>query len=283
MPATRAPHYRVVGVLGRGATAVVELAVAPDGTRVARKRVALTGSAVDIDQARTRLRREAVVLARLRHPGIVPVLAVDDDAGDLVIVMPALVGNLADRVAAGGPLPPAEVAEGAVTLLGALATAHAAGVVHRDVKPANVLVDHRGRLALADFGLAGGPATTAGLTMAGTVLGTPAWMAPEQARGEPVGPAADVFALGATLLFAATGATPWGDGPPAAALARAASGAPCRLPATTPSSLAGLLAAMLRPDPRQRPGAAALLAAAPVAAAGGSPATAPTAPAGAPA
>ncbi|MCU4184233.1 serine/threonine protein kinase [Acidiferrimicrobium sp. IK] len=252
-------RYEVVGLLGRGAMAVVELAVTQDGTRVARKRLPLGGSALEMETARRRLRREAEILAALHHPSIVPVLDVEDDGTDVVIVMPALAGSLADRVALGGPLPPAQVVAAGRALLEGLAAAHRAGVTHRDVKPGNVLFDDAGRPALADFGVAVSRDLTAGLTVAGTVVGTPHWMAPEQARGESAGPASDVFSLGATLLFAATGQTPWGAGPPDAVLARAARGEHIPLPATVPTVLRAPLAAMLHPDPACRPSAAAVL------------------------
>lgn len=247
--------WDVVGLLGRGGCGVVELAVAPDGTRVARKRVTLGGSAEAIAEARRRLRREAEVLSALRHPAIVPVLAVEDDHDGLVLVLPAYEASLADRA----PLPPAAVAALGTRLLGALAAAHAAGVVHRDVKPANVLLDAAGAGALADFGAAAGGGLTAGLTAEGGTIGTPMWMAPEQARGEAVGPAADIWALGATLRFAATGRPPHPDGPPSVLLARAAAGRRLDL-GGLPAWLAGPLAAMLHPDPAARPTAADLLA-----------------------
>ena len=107
----------------------------------------------------------------------------------------------ADRVRDRGPRPPEEVAALALPLLGALAAAHRQGVVHRDIKPSNVLFDADGAPLLADFGVATSRDATDGLTGAGLVVGTPSFMAPEQARGERPGPPADVFALGATLRF----------------------------------------------------------------------------------
>lgn len=249
----------MVGLLGRGAMAVVELAVAPDGTRVARKRIALAGSAAEMDLARRRLRREAEILRSLRHPAIVPILDVEDDGTDVVIVMPALAGSLADRVAMSGPLPPGQVVAVGRSLLEALAAAHRGGIVHRDIKPGNVLFDEHGRAALADFGVAVSREATHGLTVAGTVVGTPMWMAPEQARGESAGPPADVYALGATLRFAATGATPHPAGPPDVVLARVARGEAVQQPDTLPGALRGPLDAMLDPDPARRPSAAEVL------------------------
>jgi len=251
--------YVVEERLGRGGMGVVELAVAPDGTRVALKRIAVTGSAAAQREARTRLRREAEVLGRLDHPGVVTLLDVVVDGDDLVLVMPWLRGgSLADRVAQGGPLPASEVEGLADHLLGALAAAHRAGVVHRDVKPSNVLFDDEGRPYLTDFGVATARDATAGLTTTGGTVGTPAFLAPEQARGETVGPAADVFALGATLRWAATGVGPWGDGRTDVVLWRASRGRLTRPPRHLPASLRALLDATLDPRPERRPSAAAL-------------------------
>ena len=205
--------YQIVGLLGRGGSAVVELALDSNGRRVATKRLALTGSGPQIDVARQRLRREAAILRRLAHPGIVPILDVIDDGTEVILVFPALEENLEDRVQRLGPLPPAEVETIGRVLIEALAVAHRHGVVHRDIKPANVLFDELGRPALADFGVAVTWELTAGLTGAGSVVGTPMWMAPEQARGEAAAPAGDVFSLAATLAFAATGAGPYAPGP----------------------------------------------------------------------
>lgn len=255
--------YRIEGRLGRGGMGVVDLAVAPDGTRVALKRLALGGSATSLAEARARIRREAEVLARLDHPRIVPLLdAVTGDDGDLVLVMPWYRGgSLEDRVAEHGPLPPADVGHIADHLLGALAAAHRAGVVHRDVKPSNILFDADSRPHLADFGVATARGVTAGLTAAGRTIGTPGFLAPEQARGEPAGPAADVFGLGATLRWALTGAGPYGEGGRDVLLYRAGNGMvePTPPGPAVPDDLRRRIDAMLAPDPADRPTAAALV------------------------
>lgn len=251
--------YDVVGLLGRGGSAVVELAVDARGRRVATKRVVLAGSAAQIHGARVRLRREAEILGSLAHPGIVPVLDVVDDGTDVVLVMPAMVENLDDRVRRLGPRPPEEVEALGRVLLEALAAAHRHGVVHRDIKPANVLFDERGAPALADFGAAVTAEMTAGLTGAGAVLGTPMWMAPEQARGAPAGPPGDVFSLAATVVFAASGLGPYPPGPPLTVLGHAAAGRVRPLPREVPAALRGPLSRMLDADPTRRPSASALL------------------------
>ncbi|HSS11413.1 MAG TPA: serine/threonine-protein kinase, partial [Acidimicrobiales bacterium] len=251
--------YQVVGLLGRGGMAVVELAVDGYGRQVARKRVVLSGSSQQIELARQRLRREAEILAELRHPGIVPLLAVEDDGTDVVLVMPRMVESLADRIAIRGPLPPREVSAAGRVLLDALATAHRQGVIHRDIKPANVLFDDAGRPALADFGVAVTRQFTAGLTSIGMVMGTPEFIAPEQARGEPATRASDVFSLGATLRYALCGQGPFGEGEPMALLVRAAQGHVSPLPRTIPVDLRRAVAAMLDVRQARRPTAAAAL------------------------
>jgi hypothetical protein len=250
--------YTVERRLGQGGMGVIELATGPDGY-VALKRVALPGSAEGLAASRARLRREADVLRRLDHPRIVRLLAVLDDGDDVVLVMPWLQGgSLADRVHRHGPLPPEEVDRLADHLLGALAAAHRAGVVHRDIKPANILFDELSRPHLADFGVATARDVTAGLTSDGHAIGTPSSIAPEQARGEPAGPAADIFGLGATLRYAATGAGPWGTGEPDVLLWRAATTKPALCPRTVPEPLRSRIDAMLRTRPERRPSAAAL-------------------------
>jgi tRNA A-37 threonylcarbamoyl transferase component Bud32 len=251
--------YTVLGLLGRGGMAVVDLAVDEHGVEVARKRVALYGSADHIEQARQRLRREAEVLGALRHPGIVPLLAVEDDGTDVILIMPRMAGSLADRVIASGPLSPAEVTTIGRVLLEALATTHRQGIVHRDIKPANVLFDGFGQPALSDFGVAVAREFTVGLTMAGSVMGTPGFLAPEQARGEPASAASDVFSLGATLAYALTGQCPFGVGDPMALLARAAKGRVAPLPGNLPAGLRRALSSMMDPRGDRRPTAAAAL------------------------
>jgi Protein kinase domain len=167
-------------------------------------------------------------------------------------------GSLAERVTQHGPAPSSEVERQARRLVGALSSAHQAGIVHRDIKPANILFNDRGEPCLADFGVALSHDQTHGLTVAGMVVGTPGFMAPEQARGEPVSPATDVFSLGATLLYAATGDGPYGQGDPGLLMVRAASGKVQKVPRSLPGSLRRLLRSMLDPRPDRRPTAAAL-------------------------
>jgi hypothetical protein len=239
---------------------VVDLARGPDGTQVALKRLTLHGSADDIGRARQRIEREAAILPRLVHPNVVTLIEVVEEGDEVTLVMPYLPGGtLSDRVSRHGPAPASEVIRLADLLGGALAAAHRAGVVHRDIKPANVLFDGDGVPHLADFGVASSRGDTLGLTATGTVVGTPGFMAPEQARGDDAGQAADVFALGATLLFAAAGVGPYGRGAPDLLMVRAAQGKVEPVPRRLPPELRHRLEAMLDPRPDRRPSAAALV------------------------
>jgi hypothetical protein len=251
-------EYEFVRRIGRGGMGTVDLAVAPDGTEVALKRLSLHGTPDELERARVRIRREAEVLGSLRHPHVVHLREVVDDGDDVVLVMDHLPGGtLAQRVADEGPLAPDEVDRLADQLLDALAAAHRLGIVHRDIKPGNVLFDATGSPKLADFGVAVHRDATPGLTITAAAVGTPGFMAPEQARGEAATAASDVFSLGGTLLYAATGEGPFGTSDPKVLLLRAAAGKVQRIPRTLPPGLRNRLAAMLAADPTARPTAAA--------------------------
>jgi hypothetical protein len=165
--------------------------------------------------------------------------------------------TLADLVRDQGPLPVERVAEIGAQVAAALEAAHAAGIVHRDVKPGNVMVGERGTAKLADFGIAslqGDPQ----LTSTGLVIGSPAYMAPEQARGEESGPPADFWALGATMFYAVEGEPPFDRGTSIATLAAVVNDPP-RAPRRA-GPLTGLITALLAKDPADRPTGPALRA-----------------------
>ena len=169
---------------------------------------------------RARAMREAQAAARLSNPRAVTVFDVVEERGSIWLVMELVdVPSLAEMVANQGPLGHRRAATIGIDVLDALRAAHAVGVVHRDVKPANVLVEAGDRAKLTDFGVAR-VRDDAKLTATGHIIGSPAYMAPEQARGDPVGPPADLWALGATLYFAVEGVSPFpGTSPIAVATA----------------------------------------------------------------
>ncbi len=199
-PDERIGRFVVLASLGSGGMGSVYRAWDPE----LRREVALKVMHADGPEDRARFRREATLLASLRHPNIVPVFEVGESRGRCYLAMslidgPSLQDASLDR--ARGVRLVAEAAR-------AVQAAHAAGILHRDLKPANLLLDHEGRLYVADFGLArrlGDPA----ISTPGMVVGTPAFMAPEQARGDSaIGTSADVYSLGATLYALLTGSAP---------------------------------------------------------------------------
>ena len=249
-----ANRYTLRAPLGRGGMGVVWRAHdAVLGREVAVKEVVFPATMAEEERrpARTRVLREARAAARLNHPGVVTLYDVVQDRGGTFIVMELVEApTLAALVADQGPLPPGRVAEIGAQVAGALAAAHGAGIVHRDVKPGNVMVGVRGGAKLADFGIAslqGDPQ----LTSTGLVIGSPAYMAPEQARGEESGPAADFWALGATMFYAVEGARPFDRGTSIATLAAVVNDPP-RVPRRA-GPLTELIIALLAKDPTARP------------------------------
>ncbi|WP_329418517.1 serine/threonine-protein kinase [Streptomyces sp. NBC_01268] len=212
-----AGRYRIVRRLGRGGMGVVWQAVDEVlGREVAVKelRTYTDTAAPELDAMRLRMQREARAAARVRHPGVVAVHDVTEHEGRPVIVMELVDGpSLDDVLAAQGPLDPVEAARIGARVLEALAAAHEAGVLHRDVKPGNILLDRSGRVLLTDFGIATiedpGDGSAARLTRSGEIVGSLDYLSPERARGAAPGPAADVWALGATLYAAVEGAVPF--------------------------------------------------------------------------
>jgi eukaryotic-like serine/threonine-protein kinase len=249
-------RYRVERPLGHGAMSTVDLAVDTQLDReIALKRLA-ENLARD-DDLRARFQREARLAAKLAHPNVVRVYDVGvDDEGRPFIAMEYVDGEtLAEVVMRRGPLPPREVAELGIQACRALAAAHDAGLVHRDVKPQNLLLRTDGVLKLGDFGVAVGLEGTR-LTMAGTVIGTAAYLAPEQARGEDVTAAADVYGLGAVLYELLTGRPPRNP----ATLAELTDTRTIPTPQDAPPDLARIVMQCLASDPDDRPASAAELA-----------------------
>jgi hypothetical protein len=202
------------------------------------------GSPEEHEALRARVLREARLAARLDHPNVVRIFDVAEDEGRPWIVMEVLTGrSLAEEIKASGPLPPQRAAAVGLAVLDALEAAHRLGVMHRDVKPGNVQLCEDGRVVLTDFGIASS-ASDMSLTKTGEVVGSPAYMSPERARGESLGPHSDLFSLGATLYHAVEGSPPFERGTPLATLTAVVHDSPGAFAAAGPLRpvLVGLLA-----------------------------------------
>ena len=244
-------RYELTALLGRGAA--TEVHEAYDHTL--GRTVAVKLFAAHLDPAgRHRFDHEARALARLSHPGLVAIFDIGTVADRPYLVMQLIDGeSLASRLLS-GPLPPADVAPMGALLADALAHAHGRGVVHRDVKPSNILLGVDDRPYLTDFGIALLTGTSR-LTSTNEIIGTPAYLAPEQILGAEVGPPADVYALGLVLLECVTGEMEYAGGTRLeAALARLHR--PPHIPATLPPEIADVLRAMTAAEPADRPTAA---------------------------
>ncbi|MFD0413546.1 protein kinase [Streptomyces sp. NPDC127108] len=246
--------HRLLARLGAGGMGQVYLARSPGGRLLAVKTVH-EHLAADA-KFRERFRREATAARAVTGAHTAAVVDADPDADQPWLATAYLPGlTLRQAVAVGGPLR-GEVAQAlAAALAEALTGIHAAGIVHRDLKPSNVLVTADGPRVI-DFGIAratGEYARNGPLTATGSMLGTPGYMAPEQILGDPTGPATDVFALGAVLVFAATGSGPFGTGPVAVLLYRAAHEEPDLGDVPETAGLRALVASCLRRDPAERP------------------------------
>ena len=245
-------RYRLGHPLGHGGMATVYLARDTELDRPVAVKVLAENAAGD-DGLRKRFLREARLAARLSHPNVVGVFDAGEDDGRPFLVMEHVEGEtLADLLARRVKLPAEEVRGLGQQAARGLAHAHSAGLVHRDVKPQNLLLREDGTLKIADFGIARAAEGTA-LTQAGTVLGTAAYLAPEQALGEQATPASDVYSLGAVLYELLTGRPPievrsFED------LAKAKPIAPVReLAPETPRDLEDLVMRCLARNPSYRP------------------------------
>ncbi|WP_371667169.1 bifunctional serine/threonine-protein kinase/ABC transporter substrate-binding protein [Streptomyces sp. NBC_00289] len=250
----RLADYRLLGRLGAGGMGVVYLARSAGGTLVALK-VIQAEYAEDTD-FRERFRREADTARRMTSPWVASLVDADPEAAQPWLATTFVPGpSLAEALAEHGPLPVSSLRVLGARLAEALGELHAAGLVHRDVKPGNVLLALDGP-RLIDFGVARDPEDTA-LTSTGVVVGTPGFLPPEQAQGagDP-GPAGDVFSLGCVLAFAATGRLPFGTGSIDALLYRTVHDAPDL--EGVPAELAELVGSCLEKDPELRPTAETL-------------------------
>ena len=249
-PGTSFGAYRIVAALGRGGMGVVYRA----HERALDRHVALkvlTPEFLHDPSFAERFRQEARLAARLEHPHVVPVHAFGIEAGRPWMALRLMAGgSLADRLKE-GPLAPARAASLLAEVASALDHAHERGIVHRDVKPANVLLDETGRAYLADFGIARLLEGSSLATASGLVQGTPSYMAPEQASGGKPGPPADVYALAVMAFECLSGRLPFTGTTPVAILMKHISEP---VPELSSAEVAPELAAVLRRGLAKAPG-----------------------------
>ncbi len=242
-------RYELAEPLGKGGMATVYRAL---DTRLGRQ-VALKMLKDSQAASRERFTSEVRTLARLEHPNLVRLLDAGLDDNDAWLVMELVDGPSLAQLSSHGPLEPAIASAIAVEVASGLDYVHHQGIVHRDVKPANILIGSDGRARLADFGIAR-LVDTAGLTATGITVGTPAYLAPEQVAGGAVGPKADVYALGLVLIEALSGTRSFVGSPAELAAIRLASDP--KIPPNVPLGWRRLLSSMTERDPAKRPTAA---------------------------
>jgi serine/threonine-protein kinase len=250
------PGYEVEALLGRGAMGIVFRARHLPLNRLVAMKMALAGEFAE-PRERARFQREAEAVAALRHPNIVQIHDVGDADGRPYFTMEYVEGGSLAQKLTGTPQPARQAAALVATLAGAIQVAHQGGIVHRDLKPANVLLTADGTPKITDFGLARRLEGGAGLTQSGIPVGTPSYMAPEQARGQTkgIGPAVDVYALGAILYELLTGRPPFRAETATATVQQVISQEPVppsRLNPKVPRDLETICLKCLEKDPQKR-------------------------------
>ena len=262
---SRLAHYDVTALIGEGGMGQVYRATDTQLGRDVALKILPDAFAADPDRL-ARFQREAQVLASLNHPNIAQIHGIEKSDDTQALVLELVEGpTLADRIAT-GPIPLDEALPIAKQIAEALEAAHEAGVIHRDLKPANIKVREDGTVKVLDFGLAKAfdptpagdpsqsPTLTAAATQMGVILGTAAYMSPEQARGKPVDKRADIWAFGAVLFEMLTGTKPFPGDDASQTLARVIDRAPDwgSFPGTLPRGLDTFVRRCLEKDPRQR-------------------------------
>lgn len=252
-------RYVLGAILGSGGMGLVYRATDEVLGREVAVKLLADNLALDAE-ARERFSREAQAAARVTHPNVVQVFDVGEEEGRPYFVMELVAGpSLADVLRSGGPLSAREVGDVAVHALRGLARAHAAGLLHRDMKPGNLLRNEAGIVKVTDFGVAQA-AELPGMTRTGLVLGTLAYLAPERLAGAPATVQSDLYGLGATLLELLTGHAPDGGAPDGGGGGGGGGGGdrpgPWQHLDTVPPHLAGLIRTCLARDADQRPASA---------------------------
>jgi serine/threonine-protein kinase len=258
------PGYEVEAVLGRGGMGVVYRALHLRLNRTVALKMLLAGDRAG-PSARARFQREAEAVANLRHANIVQVYDVGEQDGRPYFTMEIVQGGSLAEKLAGVPRPAPEAATLVATLAEAVSAAHQGGIVHRDLKPANVLLTPDGTPKISDFGLARRVEGGERLTQSGAILGTPSYMAPEQARGrtQALGPPVDIYALGAILYELLTGRPPIQGETAAETVLQVLSQEPvppARLNPRVPRDLETICLKCLHKEPQRRYASAAALA-----------------------
>jgi serine/threonine protein kinase len=256
--------YRILKILGHGGMGVVFEAEDPQLRRKVALKAMLPALAAS-ETARQRFLREAQAAAAVEHDHIVPIHLVGEDRGVPFIAMPFLKGeSLEQRLARQARLPFHEVVRIGRETAAGLAAAHKRGLIHRDIKPANLwLEEETGRVKILDFGLARATADSAQLTQSGAIVGTPAYMAPEQTKGQPLDPRCDLFSLGCVLYRMCTGELPFKGADTIStlmAVATAEPPPPRKIESSVPRAFSDLVMQLLAKEPAERtPSAQALL------------------------
>jgi eukaryotic-like serine/threonine-protein kinase len=263
-PLPRIPGYEVEALLGRGGMGVVFRGRHVPLNRPVAIKMMLPGTYA-VRRERERLQREAEAVAKLRHPNIVQIYDVGDVDGRPYFTMELVEGGSLAQMLAGTPQSARQAAQLMATLALTVQAAHTSGIIHRDLKPSNVLLTADGTPKITDFGLARRLGDAAGLTQTGLTVGTPSYMAPEQADGWPdaVGPAVDVYALGAILYELLTGRPPFRAATAAETVHQVIYQepvAPTLLNPKVPRDLETICLKCLQKDPQRRYSTAAALA-----------------------
>ncbi|WP_447004438.1 serine/threonine-protein kinase [Saccharothrix isguenensis] len=250
-----ADRYRFLDRIGSGAMGIVWRAQDERLGRIVAIKQLLLAPSLDEreqDEAIQRAMREGRIAAKLHHPNAIAVYDVVEENGAPCLVMEYMESySLADTMAQHAPLDPIEVAQIGLQAAAALAAAHAAGIVHRDVKPGNVLLADNGLVKITDFGISRASDDVT-VTKTGLIAGTPAYLAPEIARGQDPSPASDVFSLGSTLYAAAEGEPPFGLSENTLGVLHAVAAGRIN-PPTLDHPLTDVLLRLLAYDPADRP------------------------------